>query len=80
MAAPVLLLLAELLDDDGELAEPHPAASTKVALATAMVMIDFLNCYLLDEGSVMLPHGRRLTLTAQPARAGRLPPTGLPEG
>jgi hypothetical protein len=46
---------AEVVDpDDGEPAEPH-AASSNVALATPIVMIDFLNCYLLDEGSQALP-------------------------
>jgi hypothetical protein len=39
-----------VVDDEGALAEPQ-AASSKEALATATVMIDFLNSYLLDKGS-----------------------------
>jgi len=67
LAVGVLVLLEPL--DDGADAEPH-AASTSAALATAAVIIDLLNSYLLDEGSATLPSGRRLCSQPLPARAG----------
>jgi len=66
LAVGVLVLLEPL---DGADAEPH-AASTSAALATAAVIIDLLNSYLLDEGSATLPSGRRLCSQPLPARAG----------
>jgi hypothetical protein len=48
---PAVLVVLELLGGGVELVEPHPAVSSKVALATATVIIEFLNSYLLDEGS-----------------------------
>ena len=57
-----------------------PAASSKVALATATAIIDFLNSYLLDEGSAMLPQRPPAPLTAPAGQGHVTPPTGLPEG
>jgi hypothetical protein len=50
LAAAVPELAGVVVDDEGELADAQPAAST-VAPATTTVMIDFFNSYLLDEGS-----------------------------
>ncbi len=74
---PAGLLLPELLGDDVGLAEPHPAASSTVALATATGIIDFLNSYLLDEGSAMLPHRPPAPLTAPAGRGHVTPPYGI---
>jgi hypothetical protein len=73
---PVVLL--ELLDGGDE--EPQ-AASTKATLATTAIMIDLLNCYLLDEGSARLSKRQPALLTAF-AGQGRMtfPPAGFPEG
>jgi len=54
--APVAVPLGLLLDDDGVPADPQPAASSTVALATVAAIIDFFHCYLLDEGSTTLPY------------------------
>jgi len=82
LAVGVLVLLEPL--DDGADAEPH-AASTSAALATAAVIIDLLNSYLLDEGSATLPKRPPALLTAL-AGQGRMTsplrdcPKGSPAG
>jgi hypothetical protein len=75
-AAPAVLLEPDVDDGDGEVAEAQPAAST-VAPATTTVMIDFLNSYLLDEGSARCRNDRRL-FERRPNRPGQLsPPNGI---
>ncbi|MGO8960557.1 MAG: hypothetical protein ACLQFR_24755 [Streptosporangiaceae bacterium] len=78
LAVVAAVLLPELLgdDDDGELAEPHPAAS-RVAPATATVIIDLLNSYLLDEGSAMLPQRPPASLATPAGRGHMTPPYGI---
>jgi hypothetical protein len=69
----------ELEPDDGEPADPQPAASSVHTLATDAAMIDFLNSDdLLDKGSSALPQRPPAPLTPQPAQGTNVtPPTGI---
>jgi len=44
-------VVPELLLEDGELADPQPAASSTLAMAATTAMIDLFNSDLLDMGS-----------------------------
>ena len=66
---PVLVLWLELLDE-GVPADAQPAASSTLAVAAAAAIIDLLNTDLLNQGSTMLPRGRRLH--SHPSRPGEL--------
>jgi hypothetical protein len=76
LATALVPLLGLDEDDDGLLAEAQ-AASSKVALTTPTVMIDFLNSYLLEEGSAGAAAMAAGYFPPQPARAPWLPPNGI---
>jgi len=73
---PVPVLVLVLLD--GELAEAQPAASSRLALASATAMIDLFNCDLLDVGSTDAALAAAGS-TRTPAGPGTnvTPPTGI---
>jgi len=69
VVAPALVLWLELLDD-GVPADAQPVASSTLAAAATAAIIDLLNTDLLNQGSTMLPRGRRLH--SHPSRPGEL--------